>query len=215
MKYHVYERSVTWIICFGYSQKWRIFFFLTFCNLWHHILETPAWLMWSTFCLSPHAGPRLTPSHSNATRASGIDSSLKFLLCQCWPFLPECFWTEAMNQISCSSHSSLLCALVLSIWLSHLSGPRGSAGDRKCHQDCEGRKLHHLHHDGGGSSSHPLHYRDPVWNFAITCRSSLLLSCGRSGADHRHGEGRGKAESSAERARAAMQMTLGDFYLAS
>lgn len=33
----------------------------------------------------------LTPSHSNATRASGIDSSLKFLVCQCWPFLPERF----------------------------------------------------------------------------------------------------------------------------
>lgn len=73
-------------------------------------------------------------------RASEIDSSLKFLLCRCWLFLPECFWTKAINQISCSNHSSLLCALVLSIWLSHFSGPQGSAGDAGQHQACEGGK---------------------------------------------------------------------------
>lgn len=58
----------------------------------------------------------------------GFDSVLKFMAYQQRPFPCECFCTKAMNQISCSSHLSLLCALVLSIWLSHLSPPRGSAG---------------------------------------------------------------------------------------
>lgn len=140
----------------------------------------PAWLIWSTVFLYPHAGPWLTPSHSEATHTSRIDRSLKFLVCRCWLFLLECFWTKAINQISCSSHSSLLYALVLSIWLSHFSSSRGSGGDAEQHQACEGRKA--------PSWCQRFKPVSLVWSslvliFSIGRRSSSLVGCAHTGAN--------------------------------